>query len=270
MAAFRPEVWIDAFVEFFAKHPSLLDNLTSFDEFVGTAIRGDTVVIPDMVLAPAIDIIPGAVPPGIGPGDATQKLVLDRFKGTTVPFTSTDARFNHPGYRDRLVSGIANNIRNATNMDVLRLAIDPTVLQEVNPDAGALTDADLIEINRLLTEAEVPEEGRILVVPPQGYGDLSGIDTFINGDYGPGQTQNQVAMCRNLRIIQLPSAYFPTVGANIAAMAFHPQAIGKGVAAPHVDEVKQAGQFQSVIEMGAIYGLKILKATGIVRVLRAP
>ena len=270
MAAFRPEIWTDAFAQFFAAQPSLLDNVTSYDEFVGTAQRGDTIVIPDLTLAPAGDIVPGAVAVGAKPGDAAQKLVINKFKGHAIPFDALDERFNHPAYRDRLMSEAARQIRNATNRDVLSLAVDPAVLQEVNPDASALTDADLLEAGKLLTNAEMPQEGRILVVPPQGYADLAGITTFISGDFGPGQTQNSVSMCRGFRVIQMPEAYFSKVGANLAAIAYHPMAIGRGVAAPHFDMVKQAGQFQSVIEIGTPYGLKITKAAGIVRILRAP
>lgn len=271
MAAFRPEIWINAFVSYFGELPSLLDAISRYDEFVGTGTFGDTIKVPGLTLPAAIDIVPGAVGAGAlqAPVDVTVGIVLDKMKGHPIPVTPQDERFNHPDYINAIMRDAGRTVKDASNTSVLALAADAAVTQEVNADGSALGDADLLEVKRLMDEARCPELGRIMALTPKGANDLASISTFTNSQFGAGQNQNQLQMCRGMEVKQFPTTFFAAAGGNSKCLAFHPMMIGGAVARPWLELQGQAGEFRKILEIAAIYGLKIRKATGLVRILRA-
>lgn len=270
---FRPEIWVNAFVQFYGATPAVFDRISRYDQFVGTATRGDTIHIPALTLPKAGTLVPGSVGSAgrVSPTDRSGTLVLDQFKGFPIPITTLDERYNHPDYVNAITVEAARQIKDAQTESILALAADATVTQEENADGGALLDSDILAIEKRFTEAKAPVEGRYLLVTPNAANDLKGIDTYINKDYGDGQGQRAVRYVRSFEVIEVATEHFTLDGseANAYCMAFHSSAIAGANARPHFDLVKEAGEFQAILETGLPYGVKIIKADRIVRVPRA-
>ena len=270
--AFRPEVWAEIFAMYFAKHPALLDRVSRYDDLAAGASRGETIKIPSLTLSAIGDIVPGTDEALATVTDGTVSLVLDKFRGHCLQVTPQDVRFDHPGKRNALLEEQARLQKNDATSIILALAgttaVPGDVSQEVNTGGGQWTDALVQEAERLLDDAEFPEEGRILTCTPEAYSDMASTLEYISRDFGEGQGQRRVAYARSFEVVKLPTSRFTADGGVESCMAFHPMAIGAAVAAPHLRQVARGGKFDDVIEVGAIWGLKIRKATGIVRFLR--
>lgn len=269
MAAFRPEIWATMFKQYFAAQPACLDYIERYDGLVGTGTRGDTIKIPSLTLPASIAITPGSVGTTQSPTDGTVAIVLDKFRGHPVPVTPLDEQLNHPDYADALMREAARRIKQDTNELFLDLVDDVAVTQAANSSAGgALTDATILEAGRLLDEAEFPEEDRFIAVTSEAYKDIMALDTFISRDYGDGQNQRRIEFIRSFQVIRLPQGRFNSTTGVDRMMAWHRSAIGAAVANPHLKLADDAGEFRRILEVGAIWGQKILSATGIVKIYR--
>ncbi len=263
---FRPEVWADEFAMYFAEQRSLLDLVSRFDNLAQTQGQGETIKIPALELDAAKPIVPGADAVAAVVTDGTVDLVLNQFRGHLIQVKPQDERFNHKDWRQAILKEQARKQKMDTDTALAAVATDALVTQEVNAGGGVWTDALVLEAQQKLDDAEFPTEGRILLASPAAYNDLAQITTFISKDFGDGQGQRKVAYVRDFELVKLPTNRF--AGNPKACMAFHPSAIGAAVARPHMRLADRGGKFDSVIELGAIWGFKIRKAAGIVRFLR--
>lgn len=272
-ANFRPSIWADAFVDYFAQLPAVIDFCSRYDAFAAQAGRGETIQIPSLTVSAAGAVTPGSMIGSLGSvTDAGSTLTIDKFRGLSLAVDPMHERFNHPDWRNALMRDAARRIKNDTNDIVLALAetegTESVVTQKVNTAGGALTDADILDASKYLDEAEFPEEDRFLFLPPVAVNDLAGITEYISKDFGDGQSQHKVAMVRGFQVVKIPSAYFNESGGVYSGLAIHKSALAVAVARPHMKLAAQAGEYRDILEVGAIWGQKIVKATGLVRVNR--
>lgn len=269
LSDFRPQVWADTFLDLYNAQAGLLDLVSRYDTFAAGAKRGQTIQLPIVSVDAAAAITVGSDATLATLTDSGVTLTIDKFRGHLLQIDPLDDRFAHADARRAVLADVARVQKNDANSIILDLADDTTVDdQTVNSGGGALTDADILAAKKYLDDAEFPEEDRILVVTPDGENDLMGITTYISKDFGDGQGQNSVPMVRGFRVVKLPTARFNDAAGVKSCLAFHKSAIGAAVAAPHMRLVPRGGKFDSVLEVGSIWGLKVIKATGCVRVLR--
>jgi len=272
-AIFRPSVWVDTFKDYFGQIPAIIDFLDRYDQFATQQGRGYTIQIPNLTVSAPGAVTPGSMIASLGSvTDAGNTLTIDKFRGLSLVVDPTHERFNHPDWRNALMRDAARVIKNDTNDIVLALAetegTESVVTQKVNAAGGALTDADILEAAQKLDDAEFPEEDRYLALPPVAVNDLAGITEYISKDFGDGQSQHRVAMVRGFQVIKVPASYFNVDTGVYSGLAFHKSAIAVAVSTPHMKLSPDAGEYRDILEVGAIWGQKICKATGLVRVNR--
>jgi hypothetical protein len=266
--AFRPEIWATEFAKFFAMHPALIDRVARYDDLAAGAGKGETIKIPALTLSAIGDLVAGTDEAEATVTDGTVTLTIDKFRGHNIQVTPQDQRFNHPLWRQALLEEQARLQKNDTDSIILDIADDAAVTTDVNAGGGTWTDTLVQEAERALDDAEFPEEDRFLACTPEAYSDLASITEYISKDFGEGQGQRKVAFCRSFQLVKLPTARFNTAATVESCMAWHKSAIGVAVAAPHIRLVPRGGKFDDVLEMGAIWGLKIRKASGVVTFFR--
>jgi hypothetical protein len=272
-ANFRPSVWADTFRDYFGQIPAVIDLVDRYDQFASQAGRGETIQIPSLTVSAAGAVTPGSMIASLGTvTDAGNTLTIDKFRGISLEVNPLHERFNHPDWRNSLMRDAARRIKNDTNDILLALAgtegTPASVTQAVNAAGGALTDADILEASQLLDDAEFPEEDRYLILPPVAVNDLAGIAEYISKDFGDGQSQHRVMMVRGFQVVKVPAAYFNLETTIYSGLALHKSAIAAAVAPPHMKLAAQAGEYRDILEVGAIWGQKVCKYTGLVRVNR--
>lgn len=268
---FRPEIWRDSFKDFFAQQEGVIDYFERYDGLAQAAGRGETIKLPALTLPASAAITPGSTFAGQTVTDAGETLVIDKFRGHSIRINPLDKQFNHADYRNALMREAARQIKNDTNSQALALATDAAVTQAVNTSGGALTDAVILKAQETLDNAEFPAEDRYLIVSPEGWSDLASITTYTSSDFNPNngeQNQRRVAWARGFRLVMVPAARFTKITTKFAYMAFHKSAIAAAVAEPHLEQAYIGGAFIDALDIGAIWGQKIVKASGIVQVQR--
>lgn len=270
MGAFRPEVWADSFMDYFRAQIGLADFFTRYDNLAAGVGRGETIKIPALTLSAPGDITPGNDHDLATVTDDTSTLTLDKFRGLPIKVTPTDERFNHPDYRNGLMREAARQIKNDINSLILDLADAAAVTQEVNADGDQVLDADILSVKKYIDDSELPIEDRFLAATPQLENDLLAVSTYINKDFGDGQGQRQVRDVRGFTVLPLPSDRFNKNAGTGAysCLAAQKMAVAIAFATPHMRLVPKAGSYSDVLEVGVIWGLKILKPKGLVRLLR--
>lgn len=275
-ASFRPAVWASMFVDYFSQQPSAIDYCARFDALAAGKGKGESIEIPSLTVTAAAAITPGSFIGSIGSAtDVGTQLSLSLLEGLSLPVDPRMDRFNHPDYVQALMRDAARQIRINSNSKFLALAgsedTQAGVTQQVNVNGGALEDADILAAKKYLDDAEFPVEDRHLWVTPDAENDLMGITEYINVQYGDGQNQHKVRMCRGFEVHQLPTGRFlgqDTPDTTYNCLAMHRSAVACAVAEPWIKLVDQAGEFRSILEVAAIFGLVKTKATGLVRIVR--
>lgn len=118
--------------------------------------------------------------------DATRALVIDQAKYWSFSVDDIDTRQALPGFVQEVTSGAANGLQLEADEYISGLmvsAVDGTANDLGNETVGS-TSGDaynlLVELRTVLTRAEVPAEGRWVIVPPEYYGVLLEDSRFID------------------------------------------------------------------------------------------
>lgn len=118
--------------------------------------------------------------------DATRALVIDQAKYWSFSVDDIDTRQALSGFVQEVTKGAASGLSLAADSHVSGLMVagvdSGNEVGAVTVDAAGEAYDLLVEFRTLLTRAEVPADGRWVVVPPEFYGYLLKDDRFIRLD----------------------------------------------------------------------------------------
>ena len=195
-------------------------------------------------------------------GATAESITIDKWDEVPVQIDDGTKRQTHVR---NLVSILADRagyeLAKAIDTDVNSLFASLTSTW-AGSDGQAFTDDLMIALMEGLDEADVPREGRSLVIDPSTVADIYKIDKFVHRDYGAGA----VAQTGNIgRIYGVPvyvtnnlSAY--STGSYGALI--HRDAIGLVIQSkPTVENIRWGQRHSDVINISAIWGSDVIRST---------
>lgn len=185
---FVPEIWSANLLKALRTKARYTQSGVINRSYEGDIARaGDTVHITSFA-DPAIDNYTKASTTIAYPAltDATRALVIDQAKYWSFSVDDIDTRQALPGFVQEVTSGAANALQLASDAYISGLMV--SAVESTSNDLGSETvgassgDAYnlLVELRTVLTRAEVPAEGRWVIVPPEYYGVLLEDSRFID------------------------------------------------------------------------------------------
>lgn len=87
------------------------------------------------------------------------------------------------GLLDKYVPGLAYGLGYQEDSDLAALIDDGTITQTVGTLATEVTYDNLVRADQYLNDADVPDDGRLLIISPAQKAGLLKMDEFINRDY---------------------------------------------------------------------------------------
>lgn len=204
--------------------------------------------------------------------DATRALVIDQADYFAFTVDDVDRRQAMPGFVEAATRGAGNNLALETDEYVSNLivaAIDGTA-QDLGAKTWDISDntayGHIVSMRTKLNRAEVPYQGRWLVVPPEGYAALLQDDRFVDmSQSGSGQALREGFVGRIAGFEVFESNQVPTPTANVFhVIAGHP--IG-GTFADQINDteaIRLQDQFGDGIRGLHLYGAKVVYPTAFV------
>lgn len=142
-------------------------------------------------------------------------------------------------------------------------------LGTVSVTTAALADAQLVSLNQLLNEANVPRDNRYCVIPPWYESLLLDDANYINaeksGDGGASFRNGQVGRARGFDIMVSNNTPNPTGDDNVV-QAGHRMAITLGEQIVDTKAVEREDSFSDGVKGLHVYGAKLVRPTAIATV----
>lgn len=212
--------------------------------------------------------------------DATRSLLIDQAKYFAVELDDIEAAQQVKGGRSALDQAVDNaayqlaNTADAFLLDLMNDAAEATANDlgtvAIHATKKNLYDA-FVDLGVLLDEANVPEEGRFLVVSPSLHGRVRKLDEWV----GVGDMSSEVARTRGLigEIGGLPvykSNNLPAVTDAAAtggvAIAGYRGATTFAEQIVSVEGARMEKRFADMVKGLHVYGAKVVRPTGVAKV----
>lgn len=212
--------------------------------------------------------------------DATRSLLIDQAKYFAVELDDIEAAQQVKGGRSALDQAVDNaayqlaNTADAFLLDLMNDAAEATANDlgtvAIHTTKKNLYDA-FVDLGVLLDEANVPEEGRFLVVSPSLHGRVRKLDEWV----GVGDMSSEVARTRGLigEIGGLPvykSNNLPAVTDAAAtggvAIAGYRGATTFAEQIVSVEGARMEKRFADMVKGLHVYGAKVVRPTGVAKV----
>lgn len=272
-AVFIPEVWSDKTIEFRKKKFGMADRVSRWDEDVKN--YGDTIHIGNISELSAQSVTSGTELTFQKPTETEQTLLIDQWYA--VPISRVDilkvqsridlmAKYTKgAGYAlgKNIDTFLHNLVKAAT------LASD----NEINA-AGGVTDDDIVNAMTVLDNGDVDDENRTWVFHPRAFGDLRKLTKFseyistgktglaAGGNNGMVYEVYGVPTFKSTNVAQ-------TAGGQDINILFQKDSIGLAVQKSVTYETdRNIHYLADELVASQIYGGKVLRTDGIVRVLR--
>lgn len=223
---------------------------------IGTYTRGSTVINPEQLT------------------DAGRSLLIDQSKyfafevddidlrqskngGSLMSEAATEAAYGLRDVADQIIAGLHTGVASAN------------ALGTVSVTTGALAVTQLINLKVKLDNANVPNEGRYVVVPPWFHGLLLTDDRFVRVDAsGTSEALRNGIVGRAFGFDILVSNNAPLVtGDDYAVIAGHPMAISFAEQIVKVEAYRPQDSFSDAIKGLHVYGAKLVRPTAIATVV---
>lgn len=165
----------------------------------------------------------------------------------------TEAVYGHADAADQYVAGLYTGAASANAIGTVSIT------------TAALAVANLIALRVRLDNANVPLEGRYVVVPPWYYGLLLGSDLFVRADASgttEGLRNGQVGRAFGFDVLESNNAPLVT-GDDYAVMAGYPGAISFAEQISKVEDVPLQTTFGTGVRGLHLYGAKLVRPDGI-------
>ncbi len=223
---------------------------------VGTYTRGSTTITPEQLT------------------DASRSLLIDQSKYFAFEVDDLDLRQSRNGgaLMSEAAAEAAYSLRDTADQYVAALysgAQGANALGTVSVTSAALAVTQLINLKIKLDNANVPQEGRYVVVPPWYHGLLLGSDLFVRVDAsGTNEALRNGMVGRAFGFDVLVSNNAPLVtGDDYAVMAGVPSAITFAEQIVKVEPYRPQDSFSDALKGLHVYGAKLVRPDAIATVV---
>lgn len=203
--------------------------------------------------------------------DAQRTLTIDRAKSFSFQLDDIDKAQAPGGELDAALTAATYKLRDAADQYVASLytgAQTANQLGTVAVTTGALAYTQLVNLALKLDEANVPEEGRVAIVPPWYYSLLLQNDLFIRNDAAgtsAGLRNGDVGNVLGMRVLKSNNAPLVT-GDDYAVMALTPAAISYAEQIVEVESLRLQTSFGDAVRGLHVYGAKLVRPDSIATV----
>jgi N4-gp56 family major capsid protein len=204
--------------------------------------------------------------------DETRTLVIDQAKYFNFQVDDVDRIQQHPKLMDEAMREAAYALRNAADQFIASHYVDAeqTIGSDTSPVEPTKTDAYeyLVDLSVKLDEADVPEQGRFVIVPPWFEGLMLKDDRFVKAGNLPSEDRlvNGV-IGRAAGFLVLKSNNVPKVNAdagqgvqeNYKIIAGHPMAWSFAEQVNQVEAYRPEKRFADAVKGLHLYGAKVVR-----------
>lgn len=204
--------------------------------------------------------------------DAQRALYIDQAKYFAFELDDIDAAQSPGGELAEALTEATYGLRDTADQFVAALytgAASANQIGTVAVTSGALAYTQLRKLSVKLDEANVPQEGRWVVVPPWYHGLLLEEDKFVRVDAsGTSEGLRNGIIGRALGFDVLKSNNAPLVtGDDYAVIAGHPSAISYAEQIVKVEQYRPEDSFSDAIKGLHVYGAKLVRPDSIATVV---
>lgn len=221
---------------------------------IGTYIKGSTTITPEQLT------------------DAQRSLLIDQSKYFAFEVDDIDQAQSTGGELDAALVEASYGLRDVADQYVAALytgAQSANALGTVSVTTAALAYTQLRRLSVKLDEANVPSEGRYVIVPPWYYGLLLEDDRFVRVDASgssAGLRNGVVGQALGFDVMKSNNAPLVT-GDDYAVMAGHPSAISFAEQIVKVETYRPQDSFSDAIKGLHVYGAKLVRPDSIATVV---
>jgi N4-gp56 family major capsid protein len=204
--------------------------------------------------------------------DAQRALYIDQAKYFAFEVDDIDQAQGTGGDLETALQAATYGLRDAADQYIVGLytgADSANQIGTVSVTTAALAYTQLRKLSVKLDEANVPQEGRWVVVPPWYHGLLLEEDKFVRVDAsGSDQGLRNGIIGRALGFDVLKSNNAPLVtGDDYAVMAGHPMAISFAEQIVKVETYRPENAFSDAVKGLHVYGAKLVRPSAIATVV---
>ncbi len=258
---FVPQIYSQKVLNFF-RTKSVVEAITNSDYYGEISAFGDTVRVIKEPVITVSNYLRGDTLTSQALTDNELTLALDQAKFFQFEVDDIETKISHIGWQALATDSAAYALKNSFDQDVLtEMSLEANVLaanisndtEHANLLDLSTPDALLNEISklsRLLTQQDVPEEGRWLVISPVGMETLAKADSkLINMDFNGGMADlgNGLVSSGKLRGFSL----FMTNNAPTFST----------LTTVHTHDVLMAGHMSSTATVSAILDTEVIRST---------
>lgn len=221
---------------------------------IGTYVKNSTTITPETLT------------------DAQRTLLIDQAKYFAFELDDIDAAQSTGGELDTSLVEATYGLRDVADQYVASLytgAQSANQIGTVSVTTAALAYTQLRRLAVKLDEANVPQEGRYVVVPPWYYGLLLEDDKFVRVDASgtsEGLRNGVVGMALGFDVLKSNNAPLVT-GDDYAVIAGHPSAISYAEQIVKVEAYRPEDSFSDAIKGLHVYGAKLTRPDSIATVV---
>jgi N4-gp56 family major capsid protein len=221
---------------------------------IGTYVKNSTTITPETLT------------------DAQRTLLIDQAKYFAFELDDIDAAQSTGGELDTSLVEATYGLRDVADQYVAGLytgAQSANQIGTVSVTTAALAYTQLRRLAVKLDEANVPQEGRYVVVPPWYYGLLLEDDKFVRVDASgtsDGLRNGVVGMALGFDVLKSNNAPLVT-GDDYAVIAGHPSAIAYAEQIVKVEAYRPEDSFSDAIKGLHVYGAKLIRPDSIATVV---
>jgi len=201
--------------------------------------------------------------------DETRTLVIDQAKFFNFQVDDVDRIQQHPKLMDEAMREAAYALRNAADQFIASHYVDAeqTIGSDTSPVEPTKTDAYeyLVDLSVKLDEADVPEQGRWVIVPPWFEGLMLKDDRFVKTGSLPAEDRlvngviGRAAGFLVLKSNNVPKVTGQGVVENYKIIAGHPIAWSFAEQVNQVEAYRPERRFADAVKGLHLYGAKVIR-----------
>lgn len=204
--------------------------------------------------------------------DAERSLVINQAKYFAFELDDIDTAQTPGGVLEEALTEAAYGLRDVADGFVAALHVDAAAgnkLGTVSVTSGALAYTQLLNLKVKLDVANVPQEGRFVVVPPWFHGLLLTEDKFVRVDAsGTSEGLRNGVVGRALGFdILMSNNCVNVAGDDWAVLAGHPSAISYAEQIVKVESYRPESAFSDAVKGLHVYGAKTMRPDSLATVV---
>lgn len=205
--------------------------------------------------------------------DATRSLLINQAKSFSFEIDDIEAAQARGTVMNEAAAEAAYGLRDVADAYIAaQMAADVdsgNELSAVNMTTGALANSALIDLKVVLDEADVPAEGRWVVIPPSIHGLLLTVDNFVSVDKSGSQSglrNGQVGRAYGFDVLLSNQTPDSDVGTGNKIIAGHPIAGTYAEQVAKTEAVRLEKRFADGLKGLHLYGFKVVRPTALASV----